>query len=171
MENKTRQFVVERLSNLLEVPKDDTIIINLEKNILNHATDRSQAIGQTPAWDNHKFSGMYKQKFLQIQFNLRRSPNLKDRIRNKKIKTRDVILLGPCDLWHDGPYATMLEERVVKEMRKAYAADQAKNQDGFFTCNKCKSKKTTYYELQTRSADEPMTVFVTCHNCGKHWKC
>ena len=39
-----------------------------------------------------------------------------------------------------------------------------------FTCGKCKSKKCTYYQLQTRSADEPMTTFVTCLNCGKRWK-
>ena len=39
-----------------------------------------------------------------------------------------------------------------------------------FKCWKCKSKKCTYYQLQTRSADEPMTTFVTCINCGKRWK-
>ena len=31
--------------------------------------------------------------------------------------------------------------------------------------------KCTYYQLQTRSADEPMTTFVTCINCGNRWKC
>ena len=40
-----------------------------------------------------------------------------------------------------------------------------------FTCRKCKSKKCSYYQLQTRSADEPMTTFVTCIDCGKRWKC
>jgi transcription elongation factor S-II len=25
--------------------------------------------------------------------------------------------------------------------------------------------------MQTRSADEPMTVFVSCHNCSASWKC
>ena len=39
-----------------------------------------------------------------------------------------------------------------------------------FTCRKCKSKRCTYYELQTRSADEPATIFVTCLDCGKNWK-
>jgi transcription elongation factor S-II len=39
-----------------------------------------------------------------------------------------------------------------------------------FTCNKCGQNKTTYFQLQTRSADEPMTTFVTCCNCGHHWK-
>ena len=40
-----------------------------------------------------------------------------------------------------------------------------------FTCSKCKSNKCTYYQLQTRSADEPMTTFVTCITCGNRWKC
>ena len=40
-----------------------------------------------------------------------------------------------------------------------------------FTCYRCKSKKCSYYELQTRSADEPMTTFVTCLDCGCRWKC
>lgn len=40
-----------------------------------------------------------------------------------------------------------------------------------FTCGRCKSTKTTSTQKQTRSADEPMTVFVLCMNCGKRWKC
>ncbi len=40
-----------------------------------------------------------------------------------------------------------------------------------FTCGRCKSIKTTSTQKQTRSADEPMTVFVLCMNCGNRWKC
>ena len=39
-----------------------------------------------------------------------------------------------------------------------------------FKCGRCKSRKCTYYELQTRSADEGMTTFITCINCGNRWK-
>lgn len=113
MENSTRQFVIDRISTLLEIPKDDTICINLEKNILNYATEQARKINQQPAWDNHKYTGMYKQKFLQIQHNLKNSPVLKGWIVDKKIKTKDVIDMRPEDLWPDGPYAKTDRKSVV----------------------------------------------------------
>ena len=39
-----------------------------------------------------------------------------------------------------------------------------------FQCGKCKQRKCTYYQMQTRSADEPMTTFVTCTVCDNRWK-
>lgn len=39
-----------------------------------------------------------------------------------------------------------------------------------YTCGKCKKKRITYYELQTRSADEPSTHFFSCLDCGFRWK-
>jgi DNA-directed RNA polymerase subunit M/transcription elongation factor TFIIS len=41
---------------------------------------------------------------------------------------------------------------------------------GMFQCGKCKGSKTTYFQMQTRSADEPMTTFVTCLTCKNKWK-
>lgn len=41
---------------------------------------------------------------------------------------------------------------------------------GFFKCRKCHSKKTTYFQMQTRGADEPMTNFITCLDCRNQWK-
>lgn len=41
---------------------------------------------------------------------------------------------------------------------------------GMFTCGKCKGNKTTYFQMQTRSSDEPMTTFVTCLTCSNRWK-
>lgn len=38
-------------------------------------------------------------------------------------------------------------------------------------CSGCKRKTNCdYYQQQTRSADEPMTTFVTCLECDKRWK-
>lgn len=39
-----------------------------------------------------------------------------------------------------------------------------------YVCRKCGRNKTTYYQLQTRGADEPMTTFVTCTHCAHRWQ-
>ena len=44
-------------------------------------------------------------------------------------------------------------------------------QGGAYKCGACRGTNTTHYQLQTRSADEPMTVFITCKDCGKKWRC
>mmetsp|Transcript_19496 Transcript_19496/g.54450 ORF Transcript_19496/g.54450 Transcript_19496/m.54450 type:complete len:335 (-) Transcript_19496:129-1133(-) len=44
------------------------------------------------------------------------------------------------------------------------------NLTGMFTCGKCKGTKTTYFQMQTRSSDEPMTTFVSCLTCNNRWK-
>lgn len=38
-----------------------------------------------------------------------------------------------------------------------------------FECPRCSERKCTHYELQTRSADEATTVFVSCVACGHRW--
>lgn len=171
MENKTRQFVIERLATLLEIPTDSTTCINLEKCILNHATDRAREMGEEPAWDNHKYSNIYKHKFLSLQKNLKENPDLKEKIVNKKLKSHEIINMRPEQLIPHGLYAKQIEIKIHNDIRKEYLSREIKNQEGFFTCGRCKSKKTTYYQLQTRSADEPMTTYVSCLNCDRNWKC
>ena len=62
----------------------------------------------------------------------------------------------------------LIEEKRIKDENKFTPKIEASTDD--FICGKCKSKKCTYYQLQTRSADEPMTTFVTCLDCGNRFK-
>jgi DNA-directed RNA polymerase subunit M/transcription elongation factor TFIIS len=128
-------------------------------------------MGEAAAWDNHKYSNIYKHKFLALQKSIKENPSLKENIIKKKLKTKDVIEMRPEQLCPDGLYAHEMEVKIHKDLRKEYLKKENQNQDGFFKCGRCKSMKTTYYELQTRSADEPMTVFVSCLNCDRNWKC
>ena len=48
--------------------------------------------------------------------------------------------------------------------------NKAKASTSMYVCGNCKSRECTYYEQQTRSSDEPTTVFLTCLKCGKNWK-
>lgn len=41
--------------------------------------------------------------------------------------------------------------------------------ESVYPCLKCQSKNVISSEKQTRSADEPMTIFFTCLNCGNRW--
>ncbi|XP_067887944.1 transcription elongation factor A protein 1 isoform X4 [Heterodontus francisci] len=67
----------------------------------------------------------------------------------------------------------------LKEMRKALTKEAIRehqmaktggSETDLFTCGKCKKKNCTYTQVQTRSADEPMTTFVVCNSCGNRWK-
>jgi DNA-directed RNA polymerase subunit M/transcription elongation factor TFIIS len=40
---------------------------------------------------------------------------------------------------------------------------------GVIVCGKCNSDKTWSVQKQTRSADEPMTTFSKCNDCGHSW--
>ena len=59
-------------------------------------------------------------------------------------------------------------DRQAKRERIQLEGDFSRATDRW-QCNSCKQRKCTYYELQTRSADEPMTIFIQCLNCGKRW--
>lgn len=61
------------------------------------------------------------------------------------------------------------ESRLIQEgIDRSQIAKSGSESDLFF-CFKCKQRKCRYEQLQTRSADEPMTTFVFCQ-CGNTWK-
>ncbi|XP_053104680.1 transcription elongation factor A protein 1 isoform X2 [Hemicordylus capensis] len=106
-----------------------------------------------------------------------RIANLKD---TKNPNLRKNVLCGniPPDR-----FAKMTAEEMasdeLKEMRKNLTKEAIREhqmaktggtQTDLFTCGKCKKKNCTYTQVQTRSADEPMTTFVVCNECGNRWK-
>lgn len=62
-------------------------------------------------------------------------------------------------------------EEVAKEERdKKTFSTSNMGSSTLYKCGKCGARDTTYTQAQTRSADEPMTTFITCNKCGKRWK-
>lgn len=41
--------------------------------------------------------------------------------------------------------------------------------NSIIVCGSCNQRKVDYYQQQIRGADEPMTCFCTCLNCGTRW--
>uniref|UniRef100_A0A2D4H0R1 Transcription elongation factor n=1 Tax=Micrurus corallinus TaxID=54390 RepID=A0A2D4H0R1_MICCO len=106
-----------------------------------------------------------------------RIANLKD---TKNPNLRKNVLCGNIS---PDRFAKMSAEEMasdeLKEMRKNLTKEAIREhqmaktggtQTDLFTCGKCKKKNCTYTQVQTRSADEPMTTFVVCNECGNRWK-
>ncbi|XP_053091829.1 transcription elongation factor A protein 3 isoform X3 [Pangasianodon hypophthalmus] len=106
-----------------------------------------------------------------------RISNLKD---PKNPNLRKNVLGGAIEL---SRIATMTAEEMasdeLKQLRniltqEAIREHQMAKTGGTVTdllqCGKCKKKNCTYNQVQTRSADEPMTTFVLCNECGNRWK-
>lgn len=56
-----------------------------------------------------------------------------------------------------------------KEMEKL-KEEGDDEEEGMLECGKCKARTVSVIQVQTRSADEPMTCFCTCRACGNKWK-
>ncbi|XP_041861009.1 transcription elongation factor A protein 2 [Melanotaenia boesemani] len=64
-----------------------------------------------------------------------------------------------------------IREALTKEsIREHQLSKMGGTETDMFICNKCHGKSCTYTQVQTRSADEPMTTFVLCNSCGNRWK-
>ena len=168
----SREYALQKYADVMGLNIDNNIVKNMELCTWNWAFRRSSELGDVPATNNRYHVGRYKQKFLSMIYNLKKSPNLKDRILKGELKTSAAINLSPQGLWPDGPHAKMTEKIADIEMKKLHAANYMHDKDykGLFRCGKCRGYKTTFYQMQTRSADEPMTVFITCHTCNIRWK-
>ena len=68
------------------------------------------------------------------------------------------------------PERWMVKLRQAAERDKALYSRKTTASTQMY-CSACKKKTNCdYYQMQTRSADEPMTTFVTCLECDKRWK-
>ncbi|XP_032936814.1 transcription elongation factor A protein 3 isoform X2 [Catharus ustulatus] len=106
-----------------------------------------------------------------------RISNLKD---PKNPGLRRNVLCGAIE---PGLIARMTAEEMasdeLKKLRSAMTQEAIREHQmaktggtvtDLFQCSKCRKKNCTYNQVQTRSADEPMTTFVLCNECGNRWK-
>ncbi|QLG71526.1 hypothetical protein HG535_0B05690 [Zygotorulaspora mrakii] len=113
----------------------------------------------------------YKEKYRVIYSNIisRNNPDLKHKIANGDITPFYLVNCDPKELAPE--YLRKKIEEIAKQnLFNAQGATVERSVTDRFTCGKCKEKKVSYYQLQTRSADEPLTTFCTCEVCGNRWK-
>jgi DNA-directed RNA polymerase subunit M/transcription elongation factor TFIIS len=161
--DKFRENVRGKLKPILG---DETLSINLEKGIYNYAIKEANSRKIIKKWDNVYFSQLYIDRFRTIYLNLK-NKYLLEQIRNKDITPQTLAFMTHQEM-NPVQWKTLIEQKIKRDSNKFTTNVQASTD--MFTCKKCRSKKCTYYELQTRSADEPATIFITCLDCGKQGK-
>jgi len=158
-----RQNFVKKLNDKLG---DELMSRNMEKGIFNYAISECKSKKIIRKWENPQFSLIYVDKARSIYLNL--NDDIINQIKSKTIKAQEVAGMTHQELCPER-WEQLINEKIQRDKYKYETTIEAATDT--FTCRKCKSKKCTYYQMQTRSADEPMTTFVTCIDCGNRWKC
>ena len=163
-----RSKVTESLIKLL---KNDNFSQNLEKGIFNYALKEATNRNLIKKWDNSYFVQIYIDRLRTIYFNIKNTKYLqeliKDCINDKtKIKAHEFAFMTHHEM-DPKRWEKLLTEKAKRDEKKYERTQKVSSE---FTCRKCKSNDYSYYQMQTRSADEPMTTFITCQNCGNRWK-
>ena len=143
---------------------------NIEINIFNYTVNQCKDRNIVRKWDNKYFVQIYTDKFRSIYNNINpindKNKEILKNIKDKKISTKNIAFMSHQELkpylWKELIDAKINRDKSIGKDEDMLATDE-------FTCFKCKKNKCTYYQLQTRSADEPMTTFVSCLICGNKW--
>ncbi|OJD28474.1 transcription elongation factor S-II [Blastomyces percursus] len=113
----------------------------------------------------------YRTKMRSLFQNLKNksNPGLRVRVLSNEVTADKFVRMTHDELKSDAQREE--ERRIHKEnMDKAMVAKAERSVSTSLQCGKCGQRKVTYTEAQTRSADEPMTLFCTCTVCGKSWR-
>ena len=162
------------VSNFTELFGSEEMATQFEEFMLKNLVERALKDTIEVDWSNRAFWNMYRNRAITLYENLRGSDsyvqnnqNLIEKLKSGELSIQSIAEMTAMDMcparWKD------VIEQLIEKKKKLYASSQ--NASIFMWCSSCKKKtKCDYYQLQTRSADEPMTTFVTCLECDKRWK-
>ena len=158
-----RTNISNKLNAIIE---DDTLCVNVERGVFNYSLKEASSKKIIKKWENPRFVQIYLDRLRSLYTNLK-NPSFLNRIKNGEVTPHNIASMTHQEI-NPSQWRTLIEQKVMRDASKYTNNIQASTD--MFTCKKCKSKRCTYYELQTRSADEPATIFITCVDCGKNWK-
>ena len=165
-----RSKVVENFTELLGEPLATEFELALLRSVSN--TANKEEIDKD--WSNKIFWNLYRNKAVSLYENLKGSESYVQnneqwlqKLTTNQISCQSFVDMAAVDLCPQR-WKVMIDT-IVETEKKLYSKSDAASI--VVWCSGCKKKsKCTYYQMQTRSADEPMTTFMTCLECDKKWK-
>lgn len=158
-----------QLLDQLQIPahgNEKKISMNIEKAVFNYAIKESTQRKIIKKWENPYFVQLYLDRLRTIFTNISNIEIIRQ-IHSCELSPQNFVFMTHQEM-NPERWSELIQQKIKRDASKFNTNIEASTD--MFTCKKCKSKKCTYYELQTRSADEPATIFITCLDCGKHWK-
>jgi transcription elongation factor S-II len=165
-----RNNIRTKLQTLLDSKKK---AINLEKGIYNYALKEAANRKVVKKWDNPYYAQIYLDRLRTIYINLTEGAvdgnnALLNNVKDGSVSVKTLAFMTHQEMQPE-KWESLIQAKIKTDKSK-YDTQQEAMTDTF-KCRKCYSKKCSYYQMQTRSADEPMTTFVTCLECANRWKC
>jgi transcription elongation factor S-II len=158
-----RNLARDRLGRILPSDVADEVERHLYNKMLEDATAKEIPL----YWESPDFTALYKNKLRSLLFNLSnpKNPGLVASVRVGDTTPERLLQMTPQEM-DPGLWKPYYDRIAAKELLRSNDVVP----EGILQCGRCKSKRVVWYQMQTRSADEPMTVFATCSECGKRWK-
>ncbi|KAJ3215296.1 RNA polymerase II elongation factor [Clydaea vesicula] len=128
------------------------------------------SIEKTVFGKNEKVDQQYKSKIRSLFMNLKdkSNPELKERVISGELAVEVFTEMKPEEMASD-QMKILLEKAKQQSLHFAQTPKDNSAETDQFKCGRCGKRRTKYYQMQTRSADEPMTTFVTCLACNNRW--
>lgn len=118
-------------------------------------------------------SGEYRQRFRDLRYNLGKNTLLLKQVIAGDIQAERFVKMSTEEMMTEE--AKKEEEKIKGELFEAsqmnwMEINHMEMLGGGQKCKRCGSDKTSYTQKQTRSADEPMTIFHVCYACHLRWR-
>jgi DNA-directed RNA polymerase subunit M/transcription elongation factor TFIIS len=165
--DKTRNIIKKNIG------LDESNSIDLEKGIYNWSIEYADSNKVIKNWKNPIFKRIYIEKTRNVMSNLNKDSYVKNEklydrlVVDKEFLPHDIPFMRPENMYPSHWIET--NERYLKKFAYAYENKKVATTDQF-RCGKCKKRECTFYTMQTRSSDEPETIFIRCLNCGNQWR-
>jgi transcription elongation factor S-II len=163
-----RDKIVEKFKELLNEEDSKTLEENIYNNIVEYCKKKYVPV----SFKNQLFKNLYVDKSRQLYLNLNEESYVNNKQLMKMINKKKIKIEKLCDCHYKELLPSKWKKYVkdleilndkISDTKEMTTTDQ-------FKCQRCKKNKCVYSQFQIRSADEGITSFITCLNCGYNWR-
>jgi len=171
VDNDKKKYISTNINRIDTIDKINKLINNINDAILIEAGiyEFTLVYSKINKLVIELYLAIYNDKLYNILNNLDKKSHifneqLVNNIKNKSINLQNIPFMTPQklrpELWKE-----IIKKKKIREYKK-----NNKTATDLYKCYKCGERKCQITPIQTRSADEPTTLFITCLECYHTFK-